>query len=297
MALIITERSHIGSHFSRALGSDGLPLLRLPADWKGILIEESFIPAKIESGPQYTGMPMLSVGLSGAGQCWMRSGKRTLEVINGPPTFNILSSSFERDSARRNGKAGTCLSISLPPSVVQRYLPDRAGNFDLHTGYGKRDDVLRNMILTLAHELKSGLPNDTLYAEGLSLSILGWLCKHYSTSKKQVKELQKLSTLHKNRLISFINDSLDSDLSIENMALLLGMSPSHFTSLFRATFGTSPHQYVIKRRVDQAAFLLRSEPERSIMDIAIATGFSSQAHLTYSFKRYLKQTPAKWKKH
>ena len=107
---------------------------------------------------------------------------------------------------------------------------------------------------------------------------------------------QKLSTRHQLRLKEFIDSSLDNDLSIEKMALLLGISPSHFSSLFRATFGVSPHQYVLRKRIDKAAHLLRTEPERSIMDIAIETGFSSQAHLTYSFKRVMKQTPGRWKK-
>ena len=293
---MITERSRYGSHCPQAKGPDGRPLLSLPADWKGIQMKEAFIPETTQSGPQYTGVPTLSVGLSGGGQCWMRSGKRTLEVINGPPTFNVLGSTYERDSAHRKGKAGTCLSLSFPPSVIQRYSPDQGNNFDLTTGFGYRDDILRNSILTLAHELKSGNPNGTLYAEGLSLAIFGWLNNHYRLERKAGKPGQKLSTRQQLRLKEYIDFSLDTDLSIENMAILLGISPSHFSSLFRTTFGASPHQYVLKKRIDKAAYLLRAEPERSIMDIAIETGFSSQAHLTYSFKRYMKQTPARWKK-
>ncbi len=289
------ERSRYGSHCPKARGTDGRVLLNLPADWKGIHIEESFVPDKTESGPQYTGVPMLAVGLSGGGQCWIRSGKRTIEVTNGPPTFNVLGSTYERDASHRKGKAGTCLSITLPPSVIQRYLPDQANNFDLATGYGHRDDTLRNTILSLAGELKTGMPNGALYAEGLSLAIFGYLNAHYRENNTIEKTGQKLSTRHQARLKEFIDSSLDNDLSIEKMALLLGISPSHFSSLFRATFGASPHQYVLRKRIDKAAHLLRTEPERSIMDIAIETGFSSQAHLTYSFKRVMKQTPGRWK--
>ncbi len=239
---------------------------------------------------------MLSVGLSGGGQCWIRSGKKTIEVTNGPPTFNVLGSTYERDASYRKGQAGTCMSLKLPPSVIQRYLPDQSGNFDLTTGYGHKDSTLRNTILNLAGEIKSGMPNGSLYAEGLSLSIIGWLNNHYSHSKKAEKTGQKLSTRHQLRLKEFIDSSLDTELSIETMAVLLGLSPSHFSSLFRATFCISPHQYVLKKRIDKAAHLLRTEPERSIMDIAIETGFSSQAHLTYVFKRYMKLPPARWKK-
>lgn len=291
-----TERSRLGSHFSHAIGRDGKPLLKLPADWKGLLIEESFVPAVVKSGPQYTGIPMLSVGLSGPGCCQVRSGIRTIDLVNGPPTFNVLGSTYERDSASRKGQAGTCLSISIPPAVVQRYLPERANKFDLKTGYGHSDKQLRNSILTLATELKAGLPNGPLYAEGLSVTILGWLSQHYSESRNVSEKQQKLSARHQIRLQDYIDTSLDSDLSIEKMAMLLGISPSHFSTLFRATFGVSPHQYVMKKRIDKAAELLRTEPERSILEIAIETGFSSQAHLTSSFKRQMKQPPSRWKK-
>ena len=62
-----------------------------------------------------------------------------------------------------------------------------------------------------------------------------------------------------------------------------------------ASFGATPHRYVLQRRVARAAHLLRTERWRSIADIAFAAGFASQSHLSNAFKCHMGQTPARWR--
>ncbi|WP_029913653.1 helix-turn-helix transcriptional regulator [Pelobacter seleniigenes] len=290
-----TKRVHLGSHCPSILGSDGLPVLRMPDNWKGISIEETIVPKIAECGPQYTGMPVLVFGLKGSAKRWYRCGSRKLTLHTGVPEFDIYGATYERDYARWENEPGSCLRLSLTPSVLQRYLPEQSFQFDLETSYLNIDKPLRDTVLLLANEFKSGHRNGSLYAEGLSLSILGWLNKHYAIKKNISKVPQKLTPRQQMQIRDFIEMAMESDLTIERMASELNISPSHFSVLFRSSFGVPPHQYVMKRRLDRAAYLLRAEPERSIMDIAIATGFSSQAHMTFAFKRYMKQTPACWK--
>ena len=94
----------------------------------------------------------------------------------------------------------------------------------------------------LAAEIKNGLPNGITYAEGLSLTALGWLNEHYSVKKqKREKQSTKLIPRHKNKLIDFIEVSLgSSDLTIETMAKETGLSPGHFSTQFKASFGVPP---------------------------------------------------------
>ena len=290
-----TTRERLGSHCPPIVAADGRPVLRMPADWKGICIEETIVPKVAECGPQYTGMPVLVFGLKGSAKRWYHCGSRKLILHTGAPEFDIYGATYERDYARWENEPGSCLRLSLTPSVLQRYLPEQSFHFDLETSYLNIDKLLRDTVLLLANEIKSGLCNGSLYAEGLSLMILGWLNKHYSIKKNSSKKPQKLSPRQQLQIMDFIEMAMESDLTIEKMASELGVSPSHFSALFRSAFGVPPHKYVMKRRVDRAAYLLRAEPERSIMDIAMATGFSSQAHMTFAFKRYMKQTPACWK--
>jgi AraC family transcriptional regulator len=65
--------------------------------------------------------------------------------------------------------------------------------------------------------------------------------------------------------------------------------------MFRESTGTTPHQYVMQRRIVHAEELL-SLHELGVAEIAVACGFSSQAHLTLAFKKQTGQTPAEYRR-
>jgi AraC family transcriptional regulator len=88
----------------------------------------------------------------------------------------------------------------------------------------------------------------------------------------------------------YINAHLDRDLSLVQIARLINISPTYFASLFKHATGVSPHQYVIRQRVERAKLLL-SKTDLMIADIALQVGFSSQSHLNQQFKRFTGMTP------
>jgi AraC family transcriptional regulator len=90
--------------------------------------------------------------------------------------------------------------------------------------------------------------------------------------------------------IDYIHTHLDRELSLEQMAAVIHISPTYFASLFKHTTGISPHQYVIRQRVKRAKSLLL-KTDLAIADIALQVGFSSQSHLTQQFKRFTGMTP------
>jgi AraC family transcriptional regulator len=90
--------------------------------------------------------------------------------------------------------------------------------------------------------------------------------------------------------IDYIHSHLDRELSLEQIAAVINISPTYFASLFKHATGISPHQYVIRQRVKQARSLLL-KTDLAIADIALQVGFSSQSHLTQQFKRFTGMTP------
>jgi AraC-like DNA-binding protein len=79
-------------------------------------------------------------------------------------------------------------------------------------------------------------------------------------------------------------------LCVADMACAAGLSPAHFSREFRKTFGESPHAYLLTRRLERAAAMLRNT-DRSVADICIAVGLSSVGSFTTSFKRMFGSTP------
>ena len=73
-------------------------------------------------------------------------------------------------------------------------------------------------------------------------------------------------------------------LGVDDLARAAGLSRAHFTREFRAAFGESPHTYLLTRRMERAAALLRST-DHSVADICFSVGLQSVGSFTSSFKR------------
>jgi AraC-like DNA-binding protein len=83
-------------------------------------------------------------------------------------------------------------------------------------------------------------------------------------------------------------------LDVADLARAAGLSPAHFSREFRKTFGESPHAYLLTRRLERAAAMLRST-DRSVADICMAVGLSSVGSFTTSFTRQFGRTPTAYR--
>jgi AraC-like DNA-binding protein len=83
-------------------------------------------------------------------------------------------------------------------------------------------------------------------------------------------------------------------LGVAEMAAAAGLSRAHFSREFRRTFGESPHSYLLTRRLERAAALLRNT-DRPVADICFDVGLSSVGSFTTSFKRNFGKTPTAYR--
>jgi AraC-like DNA-binding protein len=79
-------------------------------------------------------------------------------------------------------------------------------------------------------------------------------------------------------------------LGVDDLASAAGLSRAHFSREFRRAFGTSPHAYLLTRRLERAAALLRTT-DRSVAEICMDVGLQSVGSFTSSFKRTYGKTP------
>jgi AraC family transcriptional regulator len=86
------------------------------------------------------------------------------------------------------------------------------------------------------------------------------------------------------RAIDYIHAHLDADLGLLDLAGVACMSPYHFSRAFKVSTGLSPHQYVLRLRVEAAKQLLIAG-ELSLSEVAFQVGFCDQSHLARHFKR------------
>ncbi len=90
--------------------------------------------------------------------------------------------------------------------------------------------------------------------------------------------------------IAYINEHLEKNLTITEIAETVGMSPYHFARAFKQSTGIPPHRYLVERRIERAKILL-SQTDLSVAQIATRVGFATPSHFTTVFRKHLKTTP------
>ncbi len=83
-------------------------------------------------------------------------------------------------------------------------------------------------------------------------------------------------------------------LDVDDLARAAGLSRAHFSREFRRAFGVSPHAYLLTRRLERAAALLRTT-DNSVAEVCMSVGLSSVGSFTTSFKRAFGRTPTEYR--
>lgn len=183
--------------------------------------------------------------------------------------------------------------LSLEPTVLARTVcesvaPERV---EIVPHFAKPDPLIRGMGLALKAELESGGLGGCLYAESMATALSAHLLRWYSAQKHGIREYTGGLPKYKLRQVTdYINNHLDQDLGLAELAELAQMSPHYFGRLFKQSMGFAPHQYVIRCRVERAKQLLL-QGELTIAQVAYSVGFAHQSHLNRHFKRWLGVTP------
>jgi AraC-like DNA-binding protein len=84
------------------------------------------------------------------------------------------------------------------------------------------------------------------------------------------------------------------DVDVDEMAAAAGLSRAHFSREFKKAFGESPRSYLLTRRLERAAALLRTT-DRPVIDVCLTVGLSSVGSFTSSFKRTFGMTPTEYR--
>jgi AraC-like DNA-binding protein len=94
------------------------------------------------------------------------------------------------------------------------------------------------------------------------------------------------------KALTYIHDTLNENISLDDLSAQAGLSPFHFSRVFTRHMGLPPHAYRKQQRIQKAKQLLRRR--MPISQVALETGFADQSHLTRHFKQIVGVTPGQY---
>lgn len=157
------------------------------------------------------------------------------------------------------------------------------------------DPVAENCMRLAERELNEGGIRGSVFVQGLATALAAHVLQAYGGGKQVGRRAGALAAHELKRVTDFIAARLPEPLAVPELAALSGLSPHHFGDAFKAATGLSPHQYVIRCRVERAQELLKTG-SLTPAQIAVAVGFSSQSHLTEHFRQLTGLTPARFRR-
>jgi AraC family transcriptional regulator len=136
--------------------------------------------------------------------------------------------------------------------------------------------------------------NSCFYAESMAMAVAAHLLMHYSTTEKVLRETGGLPKAKLKQAIDYIQAHLDENISLADMAAMLGMSQYHFSRLFKQSMQLTPHAYLVEQRVNRAKQLL-FDLDMTMLDIAEECGFANPSHFSRCFRQYTGMSPMEFR--
>lgn len=154
--------------------------------------------------------------------------------------------------------------------------------------HGLADMVLKTFAQSLGSALETGLPPDEAFVDHILLGVSSYLQRTVRTALKPMRG--GLAPWQERRAKEMMETGKQQDLSIGDLAAACGLSATHFSRAFRQSCGTTPHRWMMGRRLEKAQALLQ-ETDMPLASIAMECGFADQAHLTNAFSKQFGSPP------
>jgi AraC family transcriptional regulator len=145
------------------------------------------------------------------------------------------------------------------------------------------DEPLFQLACALASECSRDYPNGPLYWNDIANNFLAGLVVRH-TLEIDSRPRGRLSKYVLQRIKDYILTHLDEAIDVAALASLAARSPFHFTRVFAGSVGLTPHRYVVHLRLQRAIELVRGG-QSSLAEVAAATGFADQSHLSRWVRR------------
>jgi AraC family transcriptional regulator len=264
--------------------------------WVGIKLEHHLTSGSMRPAVS-TASYLAAVCLEGSSSSEFRTGVSQAEFkVPTKPGDIFLTGPGEIPACKSSGKIEFLL-MELAPKFVQWAADELATPepVQVRQQWAEKDERLHHLMLAMHHELLDNCPSGPLFGEYIGLSFATALLTRHSAAPTRLTPYKGgLSPYKLKQVTEFMHANLSDGISLTEIANSVQMGPCHFARAFKVSTGLSPHQYVLRRRIEAALKKLK-EPHVEFADLAYDLGFSSQAHFSTVFHKLVGVTPSSYR--
>lgn len=269
--------------------------------WVGLPLSTCRFEASGRTGAHAIVVDTVLVWGGGKSQVDIQCGGRSFSLERLSGMVDVLPAGVSLDEVRWKGQPTECIAVLLPPAQLEaiglsrpQVEPERCLRI------GATDAHIVDLVRRLQARAAEAEASEALYVKGLSLTLASYVFSRFAAEMQSVQASGSggsgLSPSQRQRLVAWIDARLAEPIQLGALAREVGYSQDHFVRLFGSAFGVPPHRYVMSRRIERAKSML-DDPTCSLIDVALACGFSSQPHFSTVFKLHVGVSPGRYRNH
>jgi len=176
------------------------------------------------------------------------------------------------------------LQLGVSDAALMASSDGAYGEVELRASRKFADPRLSALVAAARAEMVAGFPSGRLFLDSVEQAMAVTLVKSHAVRHRPVQLYRGgLGSARLRRIKELVHAKMEDDLSLDELAQSVGLSTAHFARMFRKSTGETPHQFVLRQKVERAKAMLRA-PDARVLDVAVACGFKTQQHFAQVFR-------------
>jgi AraC family transcriptional regulator len=227
-----------------------------------------------------------------------RSDGRDHHVELAPGSTSLLPAGFRRAAKVLRPLPGAGLILQINPSFFDRTIGriTKGGKVELIQRVDLNDGQISRLMESLRADIEAGSPAGPLFGESVAMALSAHIAQQCSAQKARPETYRGgLSRSKLSSVREYVDTHLSDKLELEVLAGVAGVNMFHFARAFKQSTGETPHQFVLRRRIERAKEFL-TNPQATVLEASVRTGFVDQSHFSKVFRRVVGIAPSDYRR-
>lgn len=189
------------------------------------------------------------------------------------------------------------LQLGISDAALMACSDGAYGEVELRASRKFAEPRLSAMVAAVHAEMVAGFPSGRLFLDSVEQAMAVTLVNGHAVRHHPVQFSRGgLGSARLRKIKELVDAKMEDDLSLNEMAQTVGLSTAHFARMFRKSTGKTPHQFVLRQRLERAKGMLRA-PDARVLDVAISCGFKTQQHFAQVFRGVWGVSPTEYRQY